>query len=348
MRASNVAFTIACGPIICAYVVFAACFCPARLRRRPQTEEKKRFERRQKLAPRPLPVRSLERSLTIPVQRPIAKESDALGPSIMSCNDTRGQTLIQTQSRVMRLPLELRQLIYRAVLGDSTFHIILKNTRKLGHLRCKANSQVECPVVYSGHKQTRECCWGTVDAANIWAPLSGQTEPTDGDIIPFLQTCRQVYSEAIEFLYSTNTFSISDLDCLRYLSCTVLPCRFQMIQKIQLEWSLTWPIYDSIAQNLLLMVPVLYPPHDEATWEATWRIIAEMPNLKKLLVSLVHFEGFNDPECEKKIFAPLMKVSRPTEFQVVVTWPGREIRGAPFRLFRPPATSNDSSDDEGF
>lgn len=183
MRASNLALSIVCGPIVCCYVVFAACFCPSRLRRHSESEDKKRFERRQKMAPRPLPVRPLERSLTIPA---CLSEKAAL-----SAPEPKGRTIEQTKSRLLQLPLELRRMIYREVLGHNTMHMILKEN-KLGYLRCKAPSAIECPLGYNGRLLSRECCWGQVDSANIWCPKNGVKEPTDGDILPFLRSCRQM------------------------------------------------------------------------------------------------------------------------------------------------------------
>ncbi|KAF2471249.1 uncharacterized protein BDR25DRAFT_303317 [Lindgomyces ingoldianus] len=342
MRASSLAISIICGPVVCVYVAFAACFCPGRLHRHSESEDKKRFERRQKMAPRPLPVRPPQRRLTIPVAQSAAPEkTDCCAES------SRGHTLDQSQSRLLRLPLELREMIYRYVLGDSTMHMILKEQR-LGHLRCKAPSAVECPLGYNGLTLSRECCWGTVDSANIWAPMSGVMEPTDGNILPLLRSCRQVYSESIQFLYSTNTFSFSDLDCLRYFSCTTLPHRFDLIQTIDLEWCMSWPIYDPIAQQLLLNNPALYPPNDEATWEETWRIIANMPNLSFIRVSLLYFDGFRDPTCESKMLAPLRNVTRPRKFEVHVSWSGDEVVDAPFQLIRPIHPDPSSDDDDSW
>ncbi|KAF2183823.1 hypothetical protein K469DRAFT_751244 [Zopfia rhizophila CBS 207.26] len=319
---SSIALGIVCAPIACCYLVFASCFCPGHLRQQ-EPEEKKRFERRQRMAPRPLPVRPAQRTLTIPVP----EKSMCLEPR-------RGRTLDQSQSRLIGLPLELRQMIYRCVLGDSTMHMILKEER-LGHLKCKAPSAVECRLGFNGRTLSRECCWGTFDFANIWTPMNGVKESTDGNIIPFLSTCRQIYSESINFLYSTNTFSFSDLDCLRYFSCTTLPNRFNMIQNLDIEWCMSWPIYDNIAQQLLLNNPALYPPYDETTWEETWRIVANMTNLKFIRVSLLYVDGFRDAACEAKMLAPLRKVTIPAKFEVHVSWSGEEVTDAPFQLIRP-------------
>ncbi|KAF2791347.1 hypothetical protein K505DRAFT_249156 [Melanomma pulvis-pyrius CBS 109.77] len=223
--------------------------------------------------------------------------------------------------------------------------MILKE-QKLGHLRCKAESALACPLGYNGLTLSRECCWGTVDSANIWAPSSGnRKEPTDGGIVPLLRSCRQMYS--IKLLYSTNAFSFSDLDCLRYFSCTILPQRFALVQTLDIEWCMAWPIYDPIAQQLLLTNPALYPPNDEATWEETWRIIADMPKLRFIRVSLLYFDGFRDAACEAKMLLPLRRVTRPEKFELHVSWEGEEVRDAPFELIRPrPEEDSDEEEDD--
>jgi hypothetical protein len=263
VRLSSIALGIACGPILCCWIAVASCFCPTRLhRRRGESEDRKRFERRQAMAPRPLAVRGPERCLTIPVPKEVEVEGRSNGPGretlhgsedggrglvasvdttsqhqpvrepssaksargktldqlgvegrgrraddtsdtttttkhkpvdLASCpRSRRGHTLDQSQSRLMQLPYELRQMIFRATIGDSTMHMILKKN-KLGHLRCKAPSAVDCPLGYNGSTLSRECCWGTVDSANIWLPLAGDgDEGTDGDLLPLLQSCRQM------------------------------------------------------------------------------------------------------------------------------------------------------------
>jgi hypothetical protein len=144
-----------------------------------------------------------------------------------------------------------------------------------------------------------------------------------------------VYSEAIDYLYSTNYFSFNDIDCLRFLAYTTLPHRFKLIKKLEITWPLTWPIYDPLVQNLMLSDPALYPPYDEATWEATWDIIAQMPKLEYVWVKIVHCHGFRDPEFEDKMMKPMLQVKHVKNFEVTVSWTGRELADAPFKLHRP-------------
>jgi hypothetical protein len=75
-------------------------------------------------------------------------------------------------------------MIYRHAVGDSAMHIVLKKYR-LGHIRCKASDLRECALDYDG------CLPG-----NMWSvdsDLPDEPPPTDGDILPLLSTCRQVY-----------------------------------------------------------------------------------------------------------------------------------------------------------
>jgi hypothetical protein len=70
-----------------------------------------------------------------------------------------------------------------------------------------------------------------------------------------------------------------------------------------------------------------------------------MPNLRFIRASLLYLYGFRDEGCEKKMLAPLRKVTRPETFEVHVSWQGEEIEGLPFQLFRP-AREEVSSEEE--
>lgn len=174
---ATIALGVACGPILCCWIAFASCCCPRRLRHHGESEDKRRFERRQAVAPRPLPIRPPERALTMRGGK--CTEDEAPKPEA-----PRGAIVDQLASRLMQLPLELRQMIYRDAIGDSAMHIVLKKYR-LGHIRCKASDLRECALDYDG------CLPG-----NMWSvdsDLPDEPPPTDADILPLLSTCRQMY-----------------------------------------------------------------------------------------------------------------------------------------------------------
>lgn len=177
-KLATIALSVVCGPVLCCWIVFASCCCPARLRPQRGSEDKRRFEKRQIMAPRPLPVRSPKRALTIRkhAKQHISDEHDGTLPE-----EPRGVVREQSASILLRLPLELRELIYRAAVGDSVMHVVLKKY-KLGHIRCKAAKTypLECDRLCTRY---------------IWRPFADLPEdppPTDSNILPLLLTCRQV------------------------------------------------------------------------------------------------------------------------------------------------------------
>ncbi|KAJ9641995.1 hypothetical protein H2201_004530 [Coniosporium apollinis] len=295
---TGIALTILCGPCICLYFGLTACFCPSRLRRRPCVHDPKaNFEKRQRSAPRPALRR--KRALTLPLPEHSS--------GVLSEKPTQ-RTYDQQQSRLFKLPLELREQIYREVLSGPPIHIIRKQ-KKLGHLRCKAIRPEDCPVKYS---------------------------------------------ESINILYTHNTFSLNDLDSLRYLSSTLIPPRLALIKTLHLHWSFTEPLYD-IVHELFRdagLYTSLYPPHDEATWEECWRIIStQMTGLREIRVAITDGPGRWDETQERKMLEPLRKVNMSSggSFEIALPWQGtyRHARDAPFTIVRPvPDDDTDSSDDD--
>jgi len=90
----------------------------------------------------------------------------------------------------------------------------------------------------------------------------------------------------------------------------------------------------------------LYPPHDEATWEDMWRIIAGMTGLKNLKIKLSCYDVLNS-EKEAMMLAPLSKVRGLNKFEVHLPYAGPEYSDASFRVIRPVSedSDSDSSDD---
>jgi hypothetical protein len=132
-----------------------------------------RFERRQRMIPAPLPVRLSGLSI------PICNKDTKVQPS-----ETR--ILKQSQSGMMRLPREIRDMIYLYVLGNNMFHIVLRKKR-LGYVRCNAVSSSRCTFEVSDGIWTRGCYRGKLDEAGVWT--GGRC---DGDIVPLLRSCRQM------------------------------------------------------------------------------------------------------------------------------------------------------------
>ena len=123
------------------------------------------------------------------------------------------------------------------------------------------------------------------------------------------------YFEAIEYLFSSNTFVIADSRRIEYLSIDFLPQRIDAIRSLRFLYSL--PSF-----------PPLVPPgctgllweeklRRQTRWAAIWNVISTMRNLENLHVEL-HGIGpswatFNK-ESAKVLLKPIKEVTRPTTF----------------------------------
>lgn len=120
----------------------------------------------------------------------------------------------QTASLLLnRIPLEIRQQIFRYVVGGRTLHLV----RVRGRIACSTKRRI--PWEYD-------------------LPLPRQF-PTDFDILSLslLGTCSQVYLETVEIVYRSNVFNIEDPAVLVYLYDYYWPSqRFMMIQHLEMQW----------------------------------------------------------------------------------------------------------------
>ena len=101
-------------------------------------------------------------------------------------------------------------------------------------------------------------------SSDLYAGPWNESSPEEqGGILPFLVTCRRLYAEAIDVLYSHNNFSMLHLESVLYLSYTTLPQRFNAIRSLHLSWSFYIPysLYMPAAGDSNAA------PYDEITWE---------------------------------------------------------------------------------
>ncbi|KAI9875835.1 MAG: hypothetical protein M1830_007923 [Pleopsidium flavum] len=163
---------------------------------------------------------------------------------------------------LQRLPAEIRSKIYYEVFGGEILHLV-QLPKRLGHVRCRAPSSTD-PL--------RTCMPDTR------GPASAREIKTSSLDLPLLQSCRQVYVEAISILYACNVLDLDDASSLLYLSQTIRPQRLAAVKRLQLKWD-------------FLIPPLVIPetkdpewfPRDDQTWESFWRVIAtQMPGLVQL------------------------------------------------------------------
>ncbi|RFU34861.1 hypothetical protein B7463_g1482, partial [Scytalidium lignicola] len=255
----TVAVTVCCLPCICAYgigVIAVDVFQGIKNYEKPQKRDERRKEAKARTMRRRNPVGldmgpRLERCLTLPLRVP---ERVDLGSSshdgvywdgMIEELKSRGgkektieisppvkvlqRTEDQLESPLFKLPLEIRRQIYEEVLGGHVFHIyFVQAYRRLSHTRCKDRSTP---------------CNGAVCRSMVKIP-GAKDDWGNISLLHMLQSCRRVYSEAIEMLYKENTFDFDSLNGVLQLSRTILPNRMKLVTSVQ--WRYKYDAHNQI------------------------------------------------------------------------------------------------------
>ncbi|KAF2810086.1 uncharacterized protein BDZ99DRAFT_476301 [Mytilinidion resinicola] len=243
----------------------------------------------------------------------------ALTLPLIQIADIPQHTAAQSSSLLLqRLPLELRQEIWRLVLGGSTIYF------------CHADGSK-----FSGH-----VCDGPGHAC-----FFGGSVRTSGanraKRLPLLLTCRQIYTEGIDLLYANTTFNIDEgpffQDTLAELPQLLLPQRLACIRSLNLRRSIQTVRHD-------VTKTVGFPT---SRWETLWEIIASMRQLQHLSVDFFEddfLHGWGDTAILESEHAPLEElIIAPIEempvllksFYLSVPWPVTrevEIAGKRWRI----------------
>ncbi|OAL47595.1 hypothetical protein IQ07DRAFT_589785 [Pyrenochaeta sp. DS3sAY3a] len=168
------------------------------------THERKRLKQKELEMVPPAPVKRARR-LTLPLDtedsNPPSKPDSSKSKSSKKAsqkdpNKETQRTLSQHQSPLMRLPAELRALIY-------TFVICLNDNAPLGI------SWYLPPLPSSDTRGSRFPRLGSSSSRPKATPARPAAQYTTRDrdsALPLLQTCRAIYSEAVGLLYSVPTF----------------------------------------------------------------------------------------------------------------------------------------------
>lgn len=199
----------------------------------PRRKRKREERERTRHIPRVLEPR-LERHLTI--GRPELEEvddedEDELKQVVIPSTRTEQQL----QSSLFGLPLEVRRQIYAEAIGSYVIHTnYIHNSKRFNHNRCKIDSSgcnpYSCRV--GGKVPGEEDRWGAID-------LTALLKSCRRVQVYLFPKCRMLkltdirYSEAIETLYTENTFEFQNLDFVLRFALTVLPERFGMIRHVR-------------------------------------------------------------------------------------------------------------------
>lgn len=99
-----------------------------------------------------------------------------------------------------------------------------------------------------------------------------------------LRTCRQLYAEAVDILYATNTFDFDHQDLFLLFARAVLPVRLEVVRRLHLY-----------CREMDFGLP-FFKLDGPSGWELMWYIIGNgMPGLKHLRIRIIGEQGLSYP-----------------------------------------------------
>ncbi|MCJ1225166.1 hypothetical protein MMC12_001815 [Toensbergia leucococca] len=204
-----------------------------------------------------------------------------------------------------KLPPEIRLQIYAYLLGDSVLHLVHLRHR-LTHVRCASPAPLDAPL------DAPHVCYPSTGGHHLYPIYIGLNPRLE---IAILRTCRQIYTEAMPVLYSTNTFDMDNLDCLIYLSQTIRRTRLASIRTLNLSW-----MPHCVPLVTETTAASKEAPYDDQTWLHFWGIVAtQMPGLVNLKLHLRPMSGeFQDEAIWLK---PLFQLNGLKSFDMVIDYP---------------------------
>lgn len=149
----------------------------------------------------------------------------------------------------------------------------------------------------------------------------------DDIFAPLTKRCKHRYSEAIDILYSHNTFNIQDLSIINIFTSSILPQRLRSIRVLHIAWPFREHKIDSTGEIITL-------PFDER-WRAVWEAITAMSGLEELCVRLIRgatLDVVGESAWEERVFEPMLQMRAIAKFEVEMNWAMDPAPSGPFRL----------------
>ena len=170
------------------------------------------------------------------------------------------------------LPLELRLHIYKWALGRETIHLVYM--------------RVDCAEHYESSKSV----FTSMIGAN-WNPMKSDPWEAPNLNLALLHTCRQIYNEAADILYGSNTFAVDNIRAFIHLAENCLSSQRLLTIK-HLQVSITWR-FSSLLASYTGSRSTSAGYYDFATWRQFWNLVANHMRLTSLNIELGHF-GYNE------------------------------------------------------
>ncbi|KAL2071917.1 hypothetical protein VTL71DRAFT_13152 [Oculimacula yallundae] len=218
------------------------------------------------------------------------------------------------------LPLEIRQKIWALVLGGQTYQLGIESNYwepdYLSSTRCLCADLDKCPGW---------CSWR--EEREKRSLLDGRHRPPFkmGNSLRLLTVCRQVYTEAIDIMYSSNIFVVRHTRDMEYLPLTILPQRMNAIRNLRLtcDFSGRPPINlcdcDWAKGNKWERIL----PVRQKKWENMWNILSNMTGLRQLYVKLHVGDNWATINLDSAavLLEPVKQVTRPELFVLTLPFP---------------------------
>jgi len=216
-------------------------------------------------------------------------------------------------------------MIYEEVLGKHILHM-LSLWGRVGAVICplQGSSSVE--------KDHQRSCFPdrpfrTLELDNTWTvrpPIPGSRRPfkvhsTDffGDytlsksVTPILRTCRQIYSESIDVLYTTNTFDFADMNTFQWFTWTIPPEKLARITSLQigthpLEYAHIGPPMAIIITRMPALRHLSVRFYDKNLPSDSWiTLLSPIRGLQTFILNVIRPPHFPGDECVQWPLSPV-------------------------------------------
>lgn len=237
----------------------------------------------------------------------------------------RQRTADQSQSRLFStLPAEIRRAIWRHAVGGQLLHIA-RVPNRLVALECAQPKDLTKDL-----ETLRHDCWcmkrigalrGTI--TRVYRSKNSAQPTRPANLLPLLQTCRLVYTEAVSMLYQDNIFDVDHVDTLLYMKRCILPQRLHQITRLNYSWDFSQPVYPDSPRY--------------KTWCEACNVLSTLSRLQELTIHLTGTFDITSKDYEGKSWVPLLdglkQVKATRRYDVYIPWSEEECSRA--------ATEND-------
>ena len=216
---------------------------------------------------------------------------------------------------LQRIPLEVRLAIYSHVIGNDRCRLITVPWKVVAVPDTADNISMaqryfEPPVFHTS--------------------VPNKTSPVHG--IGLLISCRQIYQEAINLMYSTNTFIFLDFQSLETFTRSIPPTRLNTIRHLEMHYSPESSIAYQHPRTPHYDLPIYLNQY--------WELVANMQSLRSLNIRLEAYsqsqpwqqvDEFELCENETKRLEGLLRVRGLSTFQLEVAYlQGDSTRTEPY------------------